>query len=95
MPYGIIRGRNGRRHEVDFGDTPESAAREPPPLMRPTGPPLLELRQPAHRLGGDVEIRLATGMIGVIGEPRRRERPAIAAITAVHLLGPRVLSFSA
>jgi hypothetical protein len=20
MPYAIIRGRNGRRHEVDFGD---------------------------------------------------------------------------
>ena len=22
MPYAIIRGRNGRRHEVDFGDAP-------------------------------------------------------------------------
>ena len=21
MPYAIIRGQNGRRHEVDFGDT--------------------------------------------------------------------------
>jgi hypothetical protein len=22
MPYAIIRGKNGRRHEVDFGDAP-------------------------------------------------------------------------
>ena len=22
MPHAIMRGRNGRRHEVDFGDTP-------------------------------------------------------------------------
>lgn len=22
MPYAIIQGRNGRRHEVDFGDAP-------------------------------------------------------------------------
>ena len=22
MPYAIIRGKNGRRHEVDFGDSP-------------------------------------------------------------------------
>jgi hypothetical protein len=22
MPYAIIRGENGRRHEVDFGDAP-------------------------------------------------------------------------
>src|SRR6267378_1641044 len=22
MPHAIIRGKNGRRHEVDFGDTP-------------------------------------------------------------------------
>ena len=22
MPYAIIRGANGRRHEVDFGDAP-------------------------------------------------------------------------
>jgi hypothetical protein len=22
MPYAIIRGNNGRRHEVDFGDAP-------------------------------------------------------------------------
>jgi hypothetical protein len=22
MPYVIIRGKNGRRHEVDFGDSP-------------------------------------------------------------------------
>ena len=22
MPHAIIRGRNGRRHEVDFGDSP-------------------------------------------------------------------------
>ena len=22
MPHAIIRGRNGRRHEVDFGDAP-------------------------------------------------------------------------
>ena len=22
MPHAIIRGRNGRRHEVDFGDLP-------------------------------------------------------------------------
>jgi hypothetical protein len=22
MPYAIIRGSNGRRHEVDFGDAP-------------------------------------------------------------------------
>ena len=22
MPYAIIRGTNGRRHEVDFGDAP-------------------------------------------------------------------------
>jgi len=22
MPYAIIRGRNGRRHEVDFGEAP-------------------------------------------------------------------------
>ncbi len=22
MPHAIIRGENGRRHEVDFGDTP-------------------------------------------------------------------------
>jgi len=22
MPYAIIRGKNGRRHEVDFGDEP-------------------------------------------------------------------------
>ena len=22
MPYAIIRGRNGRRHEVNFGDAP-------------------------------------------------------------------------
>jgi hypothetical protein len=22
MPYAIIRGQNGRRHEVDFGDAP-------------------------------------------------------------------------
>jgi hypothetical protein len=22
MPYAIIRGRNGRRHEVDFGNAP-------------------------------------------------------------------------
>ena len=24
MPYAIIRGANGRRHEVDFGDAPVS-----------------------------------------------------------------------
>ena len=24
MPHAIIRGRNGRRHEVDFGDAPVS-----------------------------------------------------------------------
>jgi hypothetical protein len=23
MPYAIIRGKNGRRHEVDFGDAPD------------------------------------------------------------------------
>ena len=22
MPHAIIRGKNGRRHEVDFGDAP-------------------------------------------------------------------------
>lgn len=22
MPYAILRGKNGRRHEVDFGDSP-------------------------------------------------------------------------
>jgi hypothetical protein len=22
MPHAIMRGKNGRRHEVDFGDTP-------------------------------------------------------------------------
>ena len=24
MPHAIIRGRNGRRHQVDFGDAPVS-----------------------------------------------------------------------
>ena len=26
MPHAIIRGRNGRRHEVDFGDLPVRVA---------------------------------------------------------------------
>ena len=26
MPHAIIRGRNGRRHEVDFGDSPVRVA---------------------------------------------------------------------
>jgi hypothetical protein len=26
MPHAIIRGKNGRRHEVDFGDTPVRVA---------------------------------------------------------------------
>ena len=34
MPYAIIRGKNGRRHEVDFGDAPVGV--EIHPAKRPS-----------------------------------------------------------